>query len=464
MNQATLLWHDYETWGVHPGKDRPAQFAGIRTDLDLNPIGEPIELFCQLATDYLPQPEAMLVTGITPQHANANGLVEAEFIAKVNQHMRQANTCTVGYNSIRFDDEVTRYTLYRNFFDPYEREWKDNNSRWDLIDLVRACYALRPEGIEWPTDAEGKPTFRLEKLTEANGIGHANAHDAVSDVYATIAMAKAIKQAQPKLYDYGFKLRRKQAVEQQLDVSKLTPLVHINSRYGGWQGCCSLVAPVLRHPTNRNGVVMVNLTQDIQPLLDLTPEQLVEHLYTRNSDIKVPVSQLAVNQSPFVAPASTLQDESAERLGIDKQFARQQYRTLIQHQGIIREKLAQMFEQPREFEPQQDTDLMLYSGGFFSEADKAKMAIIRDTHPSNLAALSLKFDDARLDTMLFLYRARNYPYALSESELSRYRQHCQSRLNDPDYMVRLQDLFEQHQNHPKNLGLLSQLKLYLQSL
>ena len=166
----TLYWHDYETFGADPARDRPAQFAGQRTDLDLNPVGEPLVVYCKPASDMLPQPEACLVTGITPQLAFQQGIIEAEFIAQIHKELAKPNTCTVGYNNLRFDDEFTRYTLYRNFYDPYAREYRNNNSRWDIIDMARMCYALRPAGIEWPKDEEGVPSFKLENLTQANGL------------------------------------------------------------------------------------------------------------------------------------------------------------------------------------------------------------------------------------------------------------------------------------------------------
>ncbi|MGS0729095.1 exodeoxyribonuclease I, partial [Shewanella sp. 0m-11] len=226
-NQPTLFWHDYETFGANPAKDRPSQFAGVRTDMDLNIIGEPETFYCKVANDYLPSPEAILITGITPQLANLKGMPEAEFMDKINGLFSQPKTCVVGYNSLRFDDEVSRYGFYRNFIDPYAREWQNGNSRWDIIDLVRACYAFRPEGINWPEKEDGSPSFKLEQLTVANGLSHEKAHDAMSDVYATIDMAKLIKSVQPKLFDYYFSLRQKQAVSKLIDVLEMKPLVHV---------------------------------------------------------------------------------------------------------------------------------------------------------------------------------------------------------------------------------------------
>ena len=52
----TFLWHDYETFGADTRRDRPAQFAAIRTDADLNEIGAPLMMYCRPANDYLPVP------------------------------------------------------------------------------------------------------------------------------------------------------------------------------------------------------------------------------------------------------------------------------------------------------------------------------------------------------------------------------------------------------------------------
>lgn len=111
MNQApSFYFYDFETWGADPKKDRPAQFAGIRTDSELNIIGEPDMWYCQLANDYLPHPQAALITGLTPQLCNKKGLVETEFMQRILQVFSTPNTCVLGYNSLRFDDEVTRYS------------------------------------------------------------------------------------------------------------------------------------------------------------------------------------------------------------------------------------------------------------------------------------------------------------------------------------------------------------------
>ncbi|SQH76976.1 exonuclease I [Shewanella benthica] len=465
--QPTIFWHDYETFGANPSKDRPSQFAGIRTDLDLNIVSEPVTFYCKLATDYLPSPEAILITGITPQLVNLKGIPETEFMAKVNEQFSQPNTCVAGYNSIRFDDEVTRYGFYRNFIDPYAREWQKGNSRWDIIDLVRACYAFRPEGIEWPLKEDGTPSFKLEHLTKANGLSHEKAHDAMSDVYATIDMAKLIKQKQPKLFDYYFQLRRKQEVSQQLDVLNMQPLVHVSSKISAEHGCTTLIAPVAHHSSNKNAIICVNLAMDISPLIELDAEQIRQRMYTRRDDLaadELPISvkQIHINKCPFITSPKILTDELAQRLNIDKAFAREQYKLLKQHPEL-REKLVAVFDVEHD-NGSQDPDLQLYSGGFFGSADKEKMEIIRHTLPQNLAALELNFDDQRLKEMLFRYRARNYPATLDESESMKWRDFCQSRLNDPEYMIRLENLVNDTANDEQKQKLLTVLCHYLSNL
>ncbi|MGL4994969.1 MAG: exodeoxyribonuclease I, partial [Deefgea sp.] len=181
----TFFWHDYETFGAVPRLDRPSQFAGIRTDGELNEIGEPLMIYCQPANDFLPDPFACLLTGITPQTCLEKGVPENQFANQIERELATPGTIGVGYNTIRFDDEVTRYLFWRNLMDPYAREWQNDCSRWDLLDVVRATYALRPAGIEWPINEEGKVSFKLEMLSAANGLVHEAAHDALSDVRAT---------------------------------------------------------------------------------------------------------------------------------------------------------------------------------------------------------------------------------------------------------------------------------------
>ncbi|KPK54823.1 MAG: exonuclease I [Thiotrichales bacterium SG8_50] len=433
MAQNTLYWHDYETFGIDPVRDRPVQFAGIRTDEDLNIIGEPLNIMARPSPDTLPHPMSTLITGITPQQALEQGMPEAEFIARILEELSQPGTCGVGYNSLRFDDEVTRNTLYRNLYDPYAREWQNGNSRWDIIDVVRACRDLRPDGIVWPQreDAD-RSSFKLEELTVANGISHEHAHDALSDVYATLAMAKLIKDKQPKLYDFLYRLRRKNEVLKYIDFKELTPILHTSGMYGSDYGNTRMVVPIASHPVNRNSVIVFDLAQDPKLLLELGAKTLAERLYTSFEDLpegveRPALKQLLVNKCPVIAPTSTLTGEASKRLNIDLMTCKKNRQTLLGARKEIQQKIAKVFE-PREFEPVSDPDLMIYAGGFFDDKDKALMSIVHNTAPEELGAQTWTFVDKRLPEMLFRYRARNYPETLNADERAQWLEHCRARL------------------------------------
>ncbi|WP_281557309.1 exodeoxyribonuclease I [Thalassomonas sp. RHCl1] len=474
-NTPSILWHDYETWGVSPKYDKPSQFAGIRTDLDLNIISEPEVFYCQPPQDYLPQPEACLVTGITPQKAQREGLTEAEFASRIHRLFSQPNTCVAGYNNIRFDDEVTRYMFYRNFYDPYAREWQHGNSRWDIIDMVRACYALRPEGINWPTNDEGKVSFRLELLTKANGISHEAAHDAMSDVYATIAMAKLIKEKQPKLYDFIFNLKNKRQVAELIDVYNMTPIVHTSSRISSEHGCTSWFAPVSYHPTNKNAVIAVDLAQDPEPLLSLSSEDIKARLYTKRQDLAegelpIPVKLIHINKCPVVSPAKTLLPENAARLNIPREQCLANLTKLKGHDAL-RDKLSDVFMPDFEGEETPDAEHALYGGEFFSASDKAQMEVLHAMPVEQLAGHDFQFQDPRLPTLLFRYRARNFPLTLTSEELQKWQQYSSNKLQYggpgilslDEYMMKLESLAMEHENNTEKMAVLKALYQYVQS-
>ena len=462
----TFLFHDYETFGTNPARDRPAQFAGIRTDADFNICSDPMVIYCQMSPDYLPAPEACLITGITPQIANQNGLCEADFFRAIHQQFSQPATCVLGYNNIRFDDEFTRYGFYRNFLDPYAYSWQQGNSRWDLLDVVRAFYALRPDGINWVYDDEGKPSFRLEKLSVANGIQHENAHDAMSDVYATIGLAKCLKQTQPRLFEYLSLHRGKNKLKTLIDIINIKPLVHVSGMYSAAQGCVSWIAPMAWHPANNNAVIVIDLNADLSPLLELDAISLRERLYTKKSDLTdgaaVPAKLIHINKCPVLAPAASLSEERAQQLNINRDLCMQNLAVLRQNPQI-REKLVELFNDEYLPPNDQDPEQMLYQG-FFSEADRAAIELIQQSSAEQLATGGYQFHDPRLPTLLFRYRARNYPHTLTPKEQQQWRQFCVDALNSQAemYLLRLESLLEGKVQGSREWNIIKALALYLQ--
>lgn len=430
----SIFWYDYETTGINPRCDRPLQMAGLRTDFDLNEIDEPVNLYCQPSDDILPHPAACAITGITPGQLAEHGLSEADFITRVHAQLAAPGTCGAGYNTLRFDDEMTRYSLYRNFFDPYAREWQGGNSRWDLIDVVRAAYALRPDGIVWPMDEEGRVTLKLERLTAANGIDHGNAHEALSDVRATIALARLIREKQPKLYDWLFNLRSKQKVLDQIRL--LQPMVHVSGRFSAARNYVGVVLPLAWHPRNKNALIVCDLQLDPQGLLDLDAETLRQRLYTRREDLAegelpVPLKLIHINKCPVVAPMSVLRPEDQQRLGLDMALYQQRALRLNDAQKVWQDKVSAIYAR-EDFSASQDPEQQLYDG-FIGDRDRRLCEQVRMADPAQLAQAQWPFDDERLPELLFRYRARNFPDTLNFDEQERWRLFCQKRLSVPEW-------------------------------
>lgn len=475
----SIYWHDYETFGADPQRDRPAQFAGVRTDLQLNPISDPDCFYCRPSDDVLPAPEACLVTGITPQEALREGVCEAEFARRVHEIFSQPKTCVAGYNSVRFDDEVSRNLFYRNFYDPYEREWKNGNSRWDIIDVLRMTYALRPEGIVWPKGENGEVSFRLELLTQANGIAHEAAHDAVSDVYATIAVAKLVKSSQPKLFDYAFTHRTKQQLAGMLDVHSLKPVFHISSKFPVALGCCAMVLPLFQHPKNANAIVCLDLRQNPEDLFSLSTSEIKARLYSAASELgdreRPALKAVHLNKCPMIVNAAVVKNIPEERLSawkLDLEAMRGHLKWIRARPELI-ERLVEVYnENPPT--PSNDPDLMIYSGGFFSDRDKQEMQRVRATDPSLLAEEEFRFEDVRLDEMLFRYRARNFPDTLAEDERERWEQYRVERLirgaNDTgsrtieSFMYSIGQLANRPDRSVRDQHILQELQYYAESI
>ena len=475
-NKPTFYFHDYETWGANPHVDRPAQFAGIRTDAELKPVGRALKLYAQPTPDFLPNPEAVLVTGITPQLALNQGVNEADFSRAIHEQFSQPNTTVIGYNNVRFDDEVTRTLFYRNFYDPYAYAWQNNNSRWDLIDVTRACYALRPDGITWPDNAEGRVSLRLEHLSKANNIDHGQAHDAMSDVYATIGLAQLIREKQPKLWQWAYKIRRKAALLDLFNWQQPQPLAHVSGFYGSDNRYLSAVLPIAFHPRQNNAVIVWDLRCDPSVLNELTVEQIIEYTYTSKHELaakglpQLGLQLINLSRCPFLAPINTISAEAADAAQLDVEQVNQRVQWLNQ-QARVRDNLTTVYEQEREFATKDDVDLQIYQG-FFSDQDRNNMAMIREANPHQLAGMQLNTADKRLPELLFRYRARNFPATLTDKELERWRQFCQQRMLAPPegflsaeaFMQRLEELAGQQNENTHNLRLLKSLYDYAASL
>ena len=433
----SFFWHDYETFGLSPRRDRPAQFAGLRTDAQLREIGEPLTLYCKPAPDTLPQPEACLLTGILPQTAEQRGVAEHAFAAAIEAELAQPGTIGVGYNSIRFDDEVTRFLFWRNLIDPYAREWQNGCGRWDLLDVVRTVWALRPEGIEWPQHDDGRPSFKLEQLSAANGLAHESAHDALSDVRATLALARLVRERKPRLWAFCLGLRSKARVQEELAAarSREGAFLHLSGRYPAERGCMAVVWPLAPHPVNRNELIVWDLAQDPALLRGLDAAAIRARIFSAADALpqgtqRLPIKTIHINRAPVViANLGTLTPPVLQRWQLDldaaRRHAEQAARVADEMAGVWGAVYARERDDAADAV---DVDEDLY-GGFLGDDDRRSLQRLRGLDGAALASRRVAFTDGRLDELLFRFRARNFPATLDADEQARWLAHCAARLH-----------------------------------
>lgn len=471
----SLFFYDLETSGFNPKEARVMQFAGQRTDKKLKLIGEPFNFYLRMSEDVLPDPDAILVTGITPQKTIAEGLTDADFLNIFMKEIATAGTIFVGYNSVRFDDEFMRYLMYRNFYDPYEWHWQNGRSRWDILDTARMTRALRPEGINWPNDSTGKPVNRLELISSLNGLDHVNAHDALSDVNATIEVARMIRSRQPKLFDYLLKVRNKSEVIKLVNQDR--PFVYTSGKYASEFEKTTVVGVLAEHPHGQ-GMLVFDLRYSPKEFVNLHGEALAESMRRRKDDPgpRLPVKSLKYNRCPAIAPLSVLDDTSQKRIRLDLDSVKRNFDIL----NDVRQKLAENTLEAlkildKEFEDKKATENpevneRLYDG-FFDSTDKDKMKLVRGTGTEFPDIIKPKFKDDRLAQLLPLYKARNFPKSLNEEELSGWETFRKQKLLDggemsraSKYFSRLAEIANSENLTKENQFLLEELQLYGQSI
>lgn len=436
----SYLWHDYETFGLNPRRDRPAQFAAIRTDSELNVIGEPVNIFCKPLPDMVPYLEACLVTGITPQHCGEHGLPEPVFADRVQDELGRPDTVGVGFNTIKFDDEMTRNLFWRNLMDPYAREWKNGCGRWDIMDVVRVAYAFRPDGIKWPVREDGTPSFKLEHIARENGIIHETAHDALSDVMATIEVARLVRRANPKLYEFCFGLRKKEAVAAQIGFGQKRPFLHVSGGHPMERGGIGVMYPIAQSHLNKNEYVCWNLLGDPSELLTVDPLVAKQTMFKKAADMeegetRLALRTIATNKSPMVfQDMRVLSPARAQQFNIDLDLIQTNLEKL---QAIMAQRnLPAMFRQLYARDPAGvvDPEDDLY-GAFVSDADRMKLNEVRRVFmesPEILAAKlhskAIEFSDPRLTELVFRLRARHAPHTLNEAEKSKWHAFARAKV------------------------------------
>lgn len=464
----TFFFYDLETSGLNPRQDRIMQFAGIRTDLNLQPIGEPYNILVKLNDDTLPNPDALMVTGITPQQTQAEGYTEAEFSKILIDEIFTPDTTVIGFNSIRFDDEFIRALFWRTFNDPYEWAWRDGRSRWDLLDVVRMTRALRPVGIEWPV-IDGKEVNKLELITKQNGIDHLKAHDALSDVEALIAVTKLIKDKQPQLFEYLLAMRDKKKVQELVNLEDKKPFVYVSGRYEAEYHKATVAFPLTSG--RNNNVVVYDLRYDPTPFIAMSQQELAKLFFATWEERqaegfqKLPVKELQYNRAPAVAQLGVLERENGwEQISLDADTVTKHRNILLSVPGFA-ENIRSLLESRPEFAKDSDVEAQLYDG-FVHDVDRLRIEKVRNANATDLADMHPDFTDERLAPLLLHYKARNYPQSLAEDEVGAWEEWRAQRITKqlPSFVKRLQELAVTHGADDAKSYILQELQLWAESI
>ena len=446
----TFFFYDLETSGFSARYDRIMQFAGQRTNDELKPIGQPVNLLVKLTDDILPSPGAVLTTHITPQMTVADGISEADFCRYFLEQVATPDTTILGYNSTRFDDEFIRHTLWRNFHDPYQWAWAEGRDRWDLLDVTRLVRALRPEGINWPTKRVAETdqlitTVNLVDMAKCNGFENDNAHDALADVKALISLARLLRQSQPTMWRYLLDHHDKHSILNIITPGQPKPFVYASGRYSSsYQK--TTVATVIAEGRTPNSYLVWDLRYDPVDFTSLSKAEILSSLTadraTRRQDdfVPVPIKELSINKCPAVAPLGVLDSASEVRISLSRTEAMKHYHQLNSQAGLIKRLTRAWCKRPV-FPPASDVEGKLYDG-FTPKSDQTKIRLVAAADSTGLADLHPNFTDERLDELLFRYKARQYPTSLSESEEERWRKFRRVKLERelPAYLSELSKL------------------------
>ncbi len=432
----TFFWYDYETWGKNPMHDRVVQFGGLRTDENLEQIGDTIELKCQPGLDCPIGPGAIRVHGIMPMEAQNTGLPEGEFASRIHKELRKKGTCSVAYNGMSFDHEFTRVLFYRNLYDPYEWAWKDGNTYWDTVEVMRAAFLLRPDALKnWPKKENGTPSFKLGDLSEANLASEElhPSHDAVTDSIHMWKVAKIIRERAPEFWEYALELRHKKNTQKLMDRGE--PVLHVVGGIPTKRYCSTLLSNLGVYGRNSNEYFAFDLFHDptpfLKPFQQWTPE---DKLAARRA-----IVSFKTNRSPFLCRWKWVGNLTELSL---KQLLNKMNLNESEVQGRhdrIQEFLAQdsatpfsEYIQQRESESeyryssyQTDPDEAIYDG-FITDQDRNLMnQVLREG--ANFDWRSIKSQDSRVEPLIFRYIARNYPESMDDAGTNRWKAYCRKR-------------------------------------
>lgn len=417
--------------------------------------------------DYLPNPKSLLITNISIQYLQKNGINEYFFSKKIFKIFMGKNTCIVGFNNISFDNILTRHLFYRNLFDPYEWSWKNGNSSWDILDVLRAFYIFFPNKILWPKNNKGFISFKLSDITKINKIKHNNIHDAYSDVLATILVSRLLKKVSENFFFFLYFSTRKNNLLQFLKKNEKKPFFYISSFFGSSFFNIGCVMFLMFHPNIKNSFFLIDLKKNLNVLLNLYYSQNLR-INSIQELFQYGIILVSLNKSPIFLSYSFLSSKKCYNLKIDYLKCQRNFFLLLNNFSFLT-WIRSLFSQKSFFNIKNITnnvDLMLYKN-FFNFSDKNILLDFHGKKPLQWKDFYFKFKDFRIKNLIFNLLGRNFFCFLNANEKKIWKTHCLRKISNKrlkKYIRKIKILCFFYQKDKEKCHGLKKLILYVKSL
>ena len=380
-----VFW-DTETTGISTSFDQILQFAAVKTDAEFNELDR-IELRCRLHPHVAPNPGALRVTGMSIEQITDPALpCHYDMVRQVRaRFLEWSPAIFIGYNSIKFDEELFRKALFRTLHSPYLTN-TSGNGRADAMNLVQAAAALQPGCLEVPTGDNGKSVFKLDRLAPANGFDYSNAHDAMADVLATVHLARCVSERAPEVFSRFVRFAMKSSVAAFLEEEDAVLL----TEYYFSRPYHFVVAPFGSDPDNPAKVYCLDLKHDLDWVASLPPDQLAVWV---NRSPK-PVRSIRTNAPPALAAIDEVAEDIFGPLSPD--LIAERARRLRDDPDLCDRIMDAVMASAVAYEDPAHVEEQLYSGGFVQPADQALIDRFHEVPWSDRPALVDQMQDPRL--------------------------------------------------------------------
>lgn len=382
----SFIFYDTETTGTHTAFDQILQFAAIYTDEELNEI-ERFEIRCRLLPNIVPSPGAMRVTRLKVSQLTDTTLPSHyEMMCSIRQKLLEWSPSTfLGYNTIKFDENLLRQAFYQTLHPLYLTNTL-GNSRTDIMRIAQAASVYAPGALVIPNNADGKPNYKLDRLAPANGFEHEDAHEALSDVEATLHIAKLILKRSPDVWSAFMRFSTKAAVA---DYASNEQAFCLTEFYYG-DAYSWLVAPLGASAMNSSEFYVYNLGVDPNSLSSLKNTELIARLNT----LPKPVRTIRTNAAPMIfslddAPHSA-SGKSLSQEELDRRVS------ILEADLALKKRLITVFEQTKqEWPASPHVEEQIYNG-FYQRDDEELREAFHTVDWTKRKELVERFEDQRL--------------------------------------------------------------------